>query len=561
MKQIIDWKLTFIFPIVLTFFPLSSCSQKGKYPKGINHVVVIGVDGMSVQGFLEASTPCMDSLLHNGAYNYHVRSVLPTISKPNWNAMLCGAGPEATGVIDNSWKRSFDKFPPVAMSENRIFPNIFSVIRQQWPDAEIGSLYQWDGFEDMLETELLDKHETYPTHKETAEKTAEYILNKKPNFVFIQLDEVDGVGHSKGHMSHEYIQTIEEIDKSICVIIDAIKEAGIEESTMVMIVSDHGGIFFRHGENTYEELTTPIIYAGKGIKTGYQIKQQIYRYDVAADVAFALGLKIPQVWTGRPVKAAYLGFDEPENIFKGAVILPPPVFISEKIKTVYGGLFVDTVAEVKLKTPIGIDGEIRYTIDGTTPTRVSALYSEPFNLKESAIVNAKIFNDEGESPMISSQYRMAYSNAGNGINYSLFSLPGEKNMPSFVNKTPVCKGICYEIGLNTPDIISLKNQCKTDYGMTFTGWLKIDFDAKYTFRIWSDGGYRLFIDYRLITENNSLDGSNNVGSIQLKKGVYPFKVEYFTNKNGGLLDVYYEASGMPIRIVPGNKFFRIKKEL
>ena len=106
---------------LLVFF---SC-QNSQYPKGIKHVVVIGIDGMSVQGFLEASTPCMDSLLQNGAYSYKVRCVLPTSSKPNWNAMLSGAGPEVTGVIDNSWKRNFNEFPPVAMSEHKIFPNIF----------------------------------------------------------------------------------------------------------------------------------------------------------------------------------------------------------------------------------------------------------------------------------------------------------------------------------------------------------------------------------------------------------------------------------------------------
>ncbi|MDD4116454.1 MAG: PA14 domain-containing protein, partial [Massilibacteroides sp.] len=222
---------------------------------------------------------------------------------------------------------------------------------------------------------------------------------------------------------------------------------------------------------------------------------------------------------------------------------------------------VDTEAEVKLKSPIGIDGEIRYTIDGTTPTRESTLYSGSFNLKESAIVNAKIFNDEGESPMVSSQFRVVNSNGGNGINFSFFNLPGEKHMPSFGAKTPVGKGVCYEIGLNTPDLVALKNQYRTDYGMTFTGWLKIDTDANYTFRIWSDGGYRLFIDSRLITENNSLKGSNSAGTIQLERGIYPFKMDYFTNKNDGLLDVYYEASGIPIRFVPGDKFFRIKKDL
>jgi hypothetical protein len=560
MKRPINQMFIFISAFALASLLLVSCCQEKQYPKGIEHVVVIGIDAMSVQGLLEAATPCMDSLMHNGAYSFKVRCVLPTVSKPNWNAMLCGAGPEATGVIDNSWKRNFDEFPPVAMSEHKNFPNIFSVIRQQKPKAETGSIYQWSGFQDMLETELINKFETYPTHLETAQKTAEYILDKKPDFVFIHLDEVDDAGHSKGHMSTEYIKTIHEIDNDVKIIVNAVKKAGISDHTMIMVVSDHGGIFHRHGKNTYEELTTPIIYSGKGIKKDYQIKQQIYRYDVAADVAFALGLKIPQQWLGRPVKAAYEGFDEPENIYQGTEIIQPPVFPSKEIKTVYGGLFVDTIAEVKLKLPIGVEGDIRYTTDETTPTRQSALYSGPFTLEKSAIVNAKIFGKDGESPMISAQYRVVHSKNGNGVNYSFFNLPEEKSMPSFNSKTPVVKGVCYEIGLNTSGINNLKNQYKTDYGMCLTGWLKIDVDANYTFRIWSDGGYRLFINSTLVTENNILSGSNSDGTIRLAKGSYPFKIEYFTHENSGALDIYYEAPGMPIRFVPGDKLFREKKD-
>lgn len=292
------------------------CHKRTDAPEGIKHVVVIGLDGCSSEGLRRANTPIMDSLMASGAFNFNTRCVLPTVSKPNWNAMLCGAGPEITGVTGNGWNREkYADLLPVAFTDNHSFPNIFFIIRQQRPDAELGSIYHWDDFASMLDSSVMNLMEHRQTAFLTAEKTAQYILAKKPTFLFIQLDDIDHAGHADGHMSEPYLKAIEEADHQVKIITDAICEAGIDRQTMVMIVADHGGINHGHGGNSVEELTTPIIYHGQGIKQGYAIRQQIYRYDVAADVAFALGLKAPQQWTGRPVKAAFQGFDEPENIW------------------------------------------------------------------------------------------------------------------------------------------------------------------------------------------------------------------------------------------------------
>lgn len=43
----------------------------------------------------------------------------------------------------------------------------------------------------------------------------------------------------------------------------------------------------------------------KGIKKGEKLTQSIMTYDTAATIAYIFGLKTPQVWIGRPVKAAF----------------------------------------------------------------------------------------------------------------------------------------------------------------------------------------------------------------------------------------------------------------
>jgi predicted AlkP superfamily pyrophosphatase or phosphodiesterase len=124
---------------------------KETYPGGIEHVIVIGVDGMSPDGIHHANTPNMNRMIANGAVKWNVRTVLPTSSSPNWASMIMGAGPEQHGVIDNDWERTDHALPPVVMGEEGIFPTIFGVIRQHNPAAEIGAVYHWAGFGRLFE--------------------------------------------------------------------------------------------------------------------------------------------------------------------------------------------------------------------------------------------------------------------------------------------------------------------------------------------------------------------------------------------------------------------------
>jgi hypothetical protein len=533
-----------------------------KFPKGIEHVIVIGIDGMSSQGFIQAHTSCMDSLLHAGASSYKVRCILPSVSTPNWGAMLYGAGPEATGVIDNSWQRGVYELPAVTLTDNGYFPGIFRIIRDGKPQAVTASFYNWGDFGNLLEKEVIDSCATFPTSLETAEKTAEYILAKKPDFVFVQLDEVDGAGHKFGHMSPDYLRKIEETDTHVQLIVDAVKQAGIAGSTLIMVVSDHGGIFYGHGGNTYEEVSTPIIYAGPGVKKDYRIRQQIYRYDVAADVAFALGLDAPQVWVGRPVRTIYEGFGEiPAPTYKEIETLPPPMFYADPVAMPHGGLFVDKPAEVVIRKPVGVEGDIRYTLDGSIPTRTAALYDGTLRLEKTAHVTAKLFGVNGESPGVSAHYRVADTKAGNGLHYTFYTLPPDiREMPSFATLKPVAAGTCYELDFFAPDFLELRTRYQRDMAVCFTGWLEIDKEGPYTFLVWTKGGSKLYIRNEIVLNNSRLGDSDTKGEIYLEKGRHPVRFEYARKQHldpkvRETINLGYESEGMPRQIIPADKLF------
>ena len=538
-------------------FLLGSC-KKSPFPQGIDHVILIGIDAMSVQGLRMANTPCMDSLIRNGAVSYSVRTVAPSTSTPNWNTMFYGAGPEISGPAiwhwnGESYMRNLD-IAPVVMTENSRFPNIFRVLRDQRPDAEIGAVYEWFAIRMMFEEEVLNFYETKKTSALTTQRAVEYIREKKPNFLFVHLDEVDGFGHRQGHMSPRYIQGIEQADSMVRKIVHAVHDAGIAQRTMIMIVSDHGGLYRSHGDAAWEEVTVPFIFSGAGIRKNYEIRQQIYVFDVAASVAFALGIEIPYEWTGRPTKAAFEGFDEPDNQWNGLALLPPPVFPIEDKP--HGRLFVDQPAEVNISMPLGAEGVIRYTTDGSIPVRTSEMYSAPFTIDRSTVITAKLFGEKGESPHVIASYRTADTKAGNGLQVKIYQQPAMREMPDFRTLRPVGEGVAYEFSLNRPELRNLLSQYGRDYAMTFSGKLRIEEDGVYLFQLHSQDGSKLYIGSDLVINKSSRGESLATGKIELKAGDHPIRLEYFKTGGGGTITLWYEGAGIPRQILPADKLFK-----
>lgn len=312
MKRIISlWSIVLIGGINLF-------AQQHKAGKPLfEHVIVIGIDGLSSEGLMKAEAPVMHGLIDNGAFKYDARTVLPSSSSSNWSAMILGAGPEITGITSNDWQPDGKKMKPVVVDKNGRSPSIFDIIRQQRPQAEQGAIFQWGAFGRLFQKDIVDHYEHAGSETEAAARFSDYVVARKPAFAFLHLDHVDGAGHKSGHMSPTYLQAIARADSLVGQVWESVEKAGMKNNTLLMIVSDHGGINKGHGGESEEEITIPVIYYGRGVKKGYKIQQPVYQYDLAATVAFAFGLQAPYSWTSRPVKAAFDGFSEPVNLTVG----------------------------------------------------------------------------------------------------------------------------------------------------------------------------------------------------------------------------------------------------
>jgi len=272
---------------------------------GVEHVVIIGVDGMSPKGVEVAKTPHMHQLMREGAYTLHARGVMPTVSSPNWASMIMGAGPEQHGVTSNDWEQDKYEIPPICHGSGGIFPTIFGVLREERPSSIIACFTDWDGFIRLVEPKAPDEMAYVPEVDNTTAHAIAYLQKEKPTFVFIHYDNVDHAGHKYGWGTTEYYDAVGHVDQLIGKLIEAIKHAGMFEQTIILITADHGGKGKDHGGNTMEELEIPWIIFGPSLLRGKEITSPVNTYDTAATVAYIFGLTPPECWIGKPVLEAF----------------------------------------------------------------------------------------------------------------------------------------------------------------------------------------------------------------------------------------------------------------
>jgi len=536
-------------------------TRADKAPAGIKHVFVVGIDAMSTQGMEKANTPNMDYMIKNGSICRSVRTVIPSSSSPNWGSMLAGAGVEAHGITSNDWAPDNYKVKPVGITNYGLFPTIVYVVRKQLPNAKIGMIYQWDGFGNLFEKNVATVDKSYPSEMATAEALAEYIRTEKPAFTFTQLDDVDHCGHTFGHMTEQYLKSIEDADKCVGMVLKAVKDAGIEDESLVVVVADHGGVGYGHGGESWEEMTVPFILCGKNIKKGYEIQQQTYMFDVAPTIAYALRLDVPYAWFGRPMRSAFEGvkIDSDPIEFK-KLSYGPRINGGRHLFQQAGGLFVDKNAEVIIE-PYKKGDKVYYTTDGSEPGKQSELYQTPFKLNKTTVVRAKSYSDDGAESLVSDAYfRILHRTPANGVKVSFYRGGKWSCLPVLKNEKAFSHWTSDEISVDSKQITKLMTPGSSVFGLWYTTYLQIDNPGEYHFYLQSDDGSKMYIDGSKVVDNDGGHGLiEKEGTVKLAKGRHALSVEFYNNIGGYWIDAFYKGPGIVKQIIPADKLFKTNR--
>lgn len=215
----------------------------------------------------------------------------------------------------------------------------------------------------------------------------------------------------------------------------------------------------------------------------------------------------------------------------GVFAEPPSVEIGADAEAFVG----TTTVRLEANRP---DAVVRYTLDGSTPTRDSPVYSRLIELNHSATVRAAAEIGGVLSPLQSSRAFRRYSADSLHKSLSFFRQPrqgvkaraylgGWQTLDQLRDAEPTSASRVPSVSLDA-------RPRQEHFALVFDAYIEVPEDGVYWFGLASDDGSRLRVHDALVVDNDGLHGMiERGGYIGLRRGLHPVRVEYF-NATGGM---------------------------
>lgn len=245
------------------------------------HLIVVSVDAMVYEDLEYAATlPTFGRLLREGALIKHVKTIYPSLTHPVHATMITGAPAGVTGIICNEyfepgnmhapWYNFLEEIRcdtifhaarragltsavctwPVAAKGNGVIdycvPGMFDAYFEEYPENPLDGFRAYGACEEIMDIieEGVKRFGPRAIHPEVEEFQAyccaEIIRKHKPNLLFTHPCYVDHKRHSTGLFTEQVQFAVQETERWLTQMYEAVCDAGIEDTTDFVVLSDHG---------------------------------------------------------------------------------------------------------------------------------------------------------------------------------------------------------------------------------------------------------------------------------------------------------------------------------
>lgn len=249
----------------------------------------------------------------------------------------------------------------------------------------------------------------------------------------------------------------------------------------------------------------------------------------------------------------YVGAQYALSVFGTGIFLPPPVLAPA------GGAFTNSIQVALTDTVPG--AVIYYTLDGTTPTTNSWLYTGPFTLTGNALVQALATAPGLVSSTLTSGSFVNTSAPGKGtgllgqywMNTSAaqFTNLAFTNLPSLTRTDAM---VSFNWGTNGPDAAV----GGSNFVVRWTGSVQPQYSQTNYFYTTADGGVRLWVNGRLLLNNwgNQSGTAILTNSIVLAaQQLYNIKLDYYHNTNTSSVALAWSSPVTAPVVVPQSQLY------
>ena len=312
-------------------------------PNKIRNVIIISLDTtredvLSCYGFKHNTTPNIDALAAEGVLFERAYAPL-SLTLPSHCSMLAGTIPPYHGVHDNNGYKLDDSNVTLAeiLKDNGFATG--AVIGSIILDSRYGMDQGFDFYDDDFQNErspiFIPERQAEEIERVACQWLDEH--QKENMFLFVHfydphrsydapepyknmfLPTPPPKPGSLEHLQGTYAGEVAYTDHCIKGIIDKLKQLGLYDSTLIIVTSDHGEMFYQHKEVThayyiYEgNVRIPLVFKVPGVSTPRRIEKTVGLVDIVPTVCSLLDIKGSYTFQGVDI-SPYLLQNAPEDL-------------------------------------------------------------------------------------------------------------------------------------------------------------------------------------------------------------------------------------------------------
>jgi choline-sulfatase len=292
-------------------------------PRSAPNVLLVTIDTLradhvGVYGHEAAVTPHLDALARRGTRFENVLAAVP-LTGPSHATIFTGRYPPVHGVRDNVFFPFDDRHPTLATVLEERGYRTAAFVGAYPVGSSFGFARGFDHFDEGY-------HET-PLHGEVAERPANEVVDAAlawldeqaddPFFMWVHVYDphapYDPPEPWDDRLEDPYDGEIAFTDAQLGRLFDRLREKGLEDDTLVVLLSDHGESLGQHNEASHAiliyqaTLRVPFILAGPGVPEGRTVQDRVGSIDVLPTVLGLLGAEAPPDLPGQDLRPLLSG--------------------------------------------------------------------------------------------------------------------------------------------------------------------------------------------------------------------------------------------------------------